>query len=262
MTENAIGPQGPEMNVEAKRAEARTAAKPIALDKNLVISPTNYAEFKALVTAVSDGGGFPARFKTLPAKIAAASLATSLMGKRWQLALNNIADIKGQLSIFGELPGSIAELTGQVKEKHVFVIDKDYKEICTENKNLHELPFAGVCKIQRDGRALKEFSYTLEEAKTGGQYPATKWDYDNKRSIPNPDSPWMKFTKIMLMRKAMGMAIKFEFPDALVGCPIAEYDFDSAPDLDGTRDATPTQGLAEQMNSFAEGTDAKETTVQ
>lgn len=246
-----VGPQGPEMDVESKIQE-KVVAKPIPLDENMAITPTNHAEFKSLILAVSDGGGFPARFKTIQSKIAAAALATSLMGKKWQLALNNIADIKGQLTIFGELPGAIAEQTGQVEEKHVFVIDAEYKEICMENRNLHQFPFAGICKIKRQGRVLKEFSYTLEEAKSAGQYPSMKPEYLNNqrtgRMIPNDDSPWMKHTKIMLMRKAMNMAVKFEFPDAMVATPVAEYDYGLAPDLDGMRDTT-NSTLADELNN-------------
>ncbi len=231
----------------------------------MALAPINHIEFKSVITAISEGGGFPARFKTFPAKIAAANLATSLMGRKWQLAINNIADVKGTLTIYGELPGAIAEQTGQVEAKRVFVIDEEYNEICLKNKNLHMKPVAGVCQIKRKGRPANEFTYTIKEAEAGGFYPAYKAEWVNNqktgKQIENPDSPWMKHTKIMLMRKAMNLGIKFEFPDAIVGCPIAEYDYGAAPDLDGSRDITPANTVADEMNKEFLSGESSEGTV-
>jgi hypothetical protein len=243
--------------VEAPKTEK--VPKAIALNEDMSLRPVNHLEFKTMISAISAGGGFPSRFKTFNAQIAAANLATSLMGSKWQLAINNIADVKGQLTIYGELPGAIAERTGQIEAKRLFCIDEEYNEICTKNKNLNKKPWAGVCQIKRSGRPANEFTYTLEEATAAGQYPAYKAEYvDNRktgRMIDNPDSPWMKFTKVMLMRKAMNMAIKFEFPDAIVGVPIAEDQFGVAPDLDGSmKDVTPRSNIAEEMNKEFRGT--------
>lgn len=207
------------------------------------IVPRDTSELNRTLANIAAGGGFPDRFDTPQKRIAAYNLAQSLMGGKWQLALNHMAPIKGQLTIFGELPGSLAERTGEVQEKHVFALDKDGQKICMDNKNLTANAAAGICQIQRKGRALKEFSYTLEEAIAAGQYPAKRRD-----GSLNQDSPWMKFTKVMLMRKAMAMAIKFEFPDAILGVPIAEYEYDEAPDL---KDVTP-------HNSDSELSEARE----
>lgn len=218
----------------------------IGLDENMSLIPKDATEMKAIIKVIAEGKGFPERFKTAEERIAAFNLATSLMGKKWQLALNNIANIKGQLCVFGELPGAIAEQTGQVAEKQVFVVDKNYDRICLENKNLNAEVYAGICVIQRKGREKKEFFYTIDEAKNAGQYPPMKWDKVKQEKIVNNDSPWMNHTKIMLMRKAMNMAVKFEFPDAMLATPIAEYDFDVAPDLE--KDVTPENSLARELN--------------
>ncbi len=245
-----------ETQIEPVKEPPKEKPRAIALHDDMSLAPQDHHEMKAMIKAVSDGGGFPTRFKTMEAKVAAANLALALMGKKWQLALNNIADIKGQLTIYGELPGAIAEQTGQIETKRVFVIDQEYNEICTQNKNLNAAPFAGVCLIKRKGRPANEFTYTLADAERAGQYPAYKTDYQSKEKILNPDSPWMKFTKIMLQRKAMNMAIKFEFPDAIVACPIAEHDFGIAPDLDSTiKDVTPRSNVAADMNKEFLGVD-------
>ncbi len=206
------------------------------------MAPKTAVELNAMLGQIATGGGFPKRFETPQQRLAAYNLANSLMGSKWQLAINNIAIIKGQMTIFGELPGALAEQTKEVAEKRVYCINEKYEEICTANKNITDLVFAGVCVIQRKGREKKEFTYTLQEARSAGQYPAMKNEYSNNKStgkqIENPDSPWMRFTKLMLMRKAMNLAVKFEFADALIGVPIAENDFDQAPDLVEERDVT------------------------
>ncbi len=209
----------------------QVTVKPLAVQNGDFV-PTNAVELNALLTRIATGGGFPSRFDNQEKRLAAYNLAHSLMGARWQLALNNIAEIKGQLSIYGELPSALAEQTKEVQEKHVYVVDQDRVMICLANGNIEKPAWAGVCVIQRKGRIKKEYTYTIDEAKNAGQYPAKKRD-----GSQNPDSPWMKFTKVMLMRKAMAMGVKFEFPDAMVGVPVAEYDYDALPDL--VKEVTP-----------------------
>lgn len=240
------------MSDEIKDVEVKQENKPskeISL-LNGILNPTTSKELVTIINQIAIGGGFPERFDTLQKKIAAYNLARSLMGGNWQLAINNIAIIKGQMCIYGELPGTLAEQTKEVQEKRVFLIDKDYNEICVKNKNLLSAePWAAVCLIQRKGRALKEFFYTMDDAKKAGQYPAMRYDKKTGNKVENTDSPWMKFTKIMLMRKAMGLAIKFEFPESFVGVSIAEIDHDVAPDLiDVPRDVVDPEKEAEDVS--------------
>lgn len=233
-----------EVEKKEEKKEEKVVAKPIEVDNfggGLV--PKTHVELKVVLTQIALGDGFPERFKNPEQRMAAYNLANSLMGSQWQLALNNIAIIKGQMSIYGELPGALAQRTGEVAEKEVYLIDAEYKRICTDNKNLNAEPWAGICQIQRKGRVKKEYSYTMDDAKKAGQYPPMKGVWENRQKvgeIPNEDSPWWKFTKVMLMRKAMNLAIKMEFPEAMVGVPIAEYDFDEAPDLKDVVDSRPS----------------------
>lgn len=231
-------------------AKEKTKAAPVVVDHGQIV-PKNSEELGGVLEIIAKGGGFPECFDTREKRIAAYNLANALMGSRWQLAINHMAPIKGKLSIYGELPGAIAEATGEVETKKVFVIDEHLNRICIENKNLDAKPYAGICQIKRKGRELEEFTYTLKQAENAGQYPAKRRD----GSI-NLDSPWMKFTGVMLMRKAMALALKMIFPDALLGVPIAEYDYDEAPDLvdvssSGERTVT---AIADEVNRrFSDG---------
>lgn len=230
--------QQPTETVEAAKTETKKA-NPIAVREG-ALAPQDSAELGGTLTQIANGGGFPERFDTKEKRMAAYSMAQSLMGQQWQLALNHIAIIKGQMCIYGELPGTLAERTGEVEEKHTYLISRDYRKICTENENLNAEIYASVTKIKRKGRAAKEFTYSLDEAIAAGQYPAKKRD-----GSPSPDSPWNRFTKIMLMRKSQTLALKFEFPEAFGGVPIAEYDFDELPEM---TDVTPKKDRASELN--------------
>lgn len=244
--------QDAEASPTEKTVEATASAKssaPIAV-KDGSLSPQDQTQMRNMLSWIARGGGFPERFDTVEKQLAAYNLAHSLMGSQWQLALNHIAIIHGQMCIYGEMPGTLAERTGEVEEKRVYLITRDYVEICTSNKNLDADIYAAVCKIKRKGRDLKEFSYTIDEAKKAGQYPPMKWvKGGGGRKEHNPDSPWEKHFKVMLMRKAMALAVKFEFPDALVGVPIAEYDFDEAPDI---KDVTPRESKEDRVKMLNE----------
>lgn len=226
---------------------------PVIVHDGLLV-PSTSTELMRVIGQFSEGGGFPEIFDTAPKRLVAYNLGRALVGDKWQLALNNMYYHKGKLCIYGELPGQAVEHTGQVAQKDVYIIDKDYRKICMANKNLHAEPYAGVCIIQRKGRREKEFVYTIEDARTAGQLPAMKNEYkDGRRTgnqIPNDESPWNRHRKIMLMRKAMNTAYKFEFPDALLGVPVMEYDFDLAPDLESVRDVSESRKSEELANKI------------
>jgi hypothetical protein len=209
--------------------ETKPAEKPfVSMGERALLTPTSAEELSLFLTLLSKGGAFPASFDTQEKRVAVYQMARSLMGDRWQLAVNHIADIKGRMCIYGELPRAIAEQTREVEEFRLFTVDDQYLEINVTNKNLNSFPFAGVCDVKRKGRSLKQYAYTLEEAKKAGQFPGSR-----------PDAPWNKFTRIMLMRKAQALGVKFEFPDAILGCPIAEYDYNLAPDLEDVIEVAP-----------------------
>ena len=173
-----------EQQTETEKTETKkpqVVPQPIAVREGS-LAPSNQSELVRIVSQIAKGGGFPERFDTLEKQIAAYNLAHSLMREKWQIALNNIAIIKGSMMIYGELPSALAEQTKEVQEKKLFCIDSDYKEICIQNKNLDKFPYAGVCIIQRKGREKKEFTYTIGEAEKAGQYPPMKPEYQTKLS--------------------------------------------------------------------------------
>lgn len=222
-----------------------TPPAPIQVNKGTLM-PVNASELVRTVNMIHKGGGFPDCFDTGEKRIAAYHLAQGLMGpKEWQLALNHMAFIKGKLAIYGELPGTLVQRTGQLKSKDLFLIDKEYNVISFANKNLSAPVWGAVCRMWREGHEKAvEFFYTLDEAIKAGQYPPRRRD-----GSPNLDSPWEKHFKTMLLRKAQAAAVKFMFPEALVGVAIAEYEYDLAPDL---KDVSPSRGAPQELQSARE----------
>lgn len=235
---------------------------PIPVNESGLVTPSNNIELVRTITEIAAGGGFPECFKTPAQRFAAYTMARALAGDSFQLALNNLAIIKGKMSMYGELPKALAQRTGEVEAFKVYAVDEHMKPISLENNNLNAIPYAGVCDVKRKGQPANQFTYTIAEARTAGQYPPMKAVWENNKKVGeeiNNDSPWIKFTRIMLMRKAQAMAVKFEFPDAIIGTPVAE-DYDEAPDLVPIRDVKPSMDKADLLNnSFrsAGGTEAE-----
>ena len=68
-----------------------------------------------------------------------------------------MAVVKGSLYLWGELPLTIVMNSGELEDITEYFVDKDYKQISLENKNLDELPEACVVEITRKGKKMKRF---------------------------------------------------------------------------------------------------------
>lgn len=153
-----------------------------------------------------------------PEKVMAGIIFAKELGLSPMNALRNIAIINGSPSIWGELPLAVVRSSGLLEKIDEFLIDKDYKKICFENKNIGADVFAAICIIKRKGYEEKSFFLTKEDAAKN----------------PNFNSAvWKSYFKVMIKRRVRTIALKDEFGDLLSGAPIAEYDFNYAPDLEG-----------------------------
>ncbi len=225
--------------VEEKKA-ASVPAPILDVGDNQLMVPGDSKELRYYLQKIGSGGGFPSIFDSDEKKLAAYNLARALLGDRWQLALNHMAFIEGKLSIYGELPGDAVMRTGQLQNKKVWLIDKDYKEISVANKNLDIEPWGAVMEIQRRGHDKNTFHFTVEDARKLGKYPEA-----------NKGKPWAKAIGTMLLRRVQSFGYKFTFPEAFVGVPIAEYDFDVAPDLENLKEVGPGAAAAKFNAKFS-----------
>jgi len=158
-------------------------------------------------------GMLPKAYDT-PEKIMAAVTLARELGLKPLIALKNISVINGTPSIWGDLPVAMVRNSGKLESIEEFCIDKEYKKIGFENKNIDAPIFSAVCIVKRKDEEAKSFYYSALDASK------------NKNST---NDVWKSNFSIMMKRKARAIALKDVFGDVLNAVPIAEYDFDTIP---------------------------------
>lgn len=215
----------------------------IMLDpKTQMMVAKDTGELHRQIMILMQGQAFPKTIDTPAKALAAWNLAASFKNVAPQRAVARMMYINGSLSIWGELPKALAEGTGELEDMELFLIDKDYKKICVENKNMTADPYAGVCRMKRKHRTKNEYYFTTDEAEKAG--------------LLKKSGPWQQYAKIMLLWRASGQAYKFEFGDALMGAEIAEYAYNVFPE---TKDVTPitTSDKANILNNTFAATETE-----
>lgn len=225
-----------EETVIKNEAPKKETVLPIIVDKTTqqMIARDN-SELVRMIRIMMDGKAFPKTLDTEAKAIAAWQVAASLRLPP-AVAIQNMAVINGSVCIWGQLPKALAEATGELEDFQLIYINKEQKKICLENMNLNDPTWAAVVRIKRKNRSVNEYSFSLDEAKAAG--------------LLSKDGPWKLYTKTMLGRRAMGQAIKFDFPDALMGIGLAEYDFGEAPDLKDVGPGADSESIIEKIKNM------------
>lgn len=217
--------------IEVRPEDEKPKALKVKSESGLLLVNDN-SELLRVIQIMMQGQAFPKTIDTPAKAIACWQVAASLKIPP-AIAIQNMAVIHGSVCVWGQLPKALAEATGEMEEFRLVLIDQEQKVISLENKNLHEEVWGAVCSIKRKGRTLNEYTFTMKDA--------------HKAGLSNKTGPWKDYTKIMLSRRAVAHAIKFEFPDALMGVPVAEYDHNQAPDI---KDVTPRNDQSDKLNQF------------
>ncbi len=219
----------------------------IAIGTDGRVIAKNNAELMRYCGALTLGAFVPERFKTPQMLFAALMFVRDL--KLPDVAIRQVAVIHGTPSLFGDLPLALVQMTGNMLGFREVWFDKEYKEIKFENANLDNEAYGAVCFLGRKNGTeigvVQSFSFTMKDAEKAGLYPAKKRD-----GSPSPDSPWNKYTKMMLRYKARSIGLKSLFADAINGASIAEHDYDVMdPELDVT---PPRTTLADKISQRTE----------
>jgi hypothetical protein len=204
-----------------KKEEVATAK--VELNARGLPLPKNIDEAFRIAEAMFKGGAFPKWVKSAVQALAVSQFCRSL-GLDPMVGIQHVCEINGRLSLWGEGPLAAVRASGKLEFIQEIFVDKDYKTICLENKNLDAEIFAAVCRVQRiDSDLVVERFFTAEDEKTA------------MKGLP---AVWKGYRRIMYKRKARAEALKDEFGDILGGAGIAEYDYHTAPDIEET--PTPT----------------------
>lgn len=194
------------------------------------------SELIRIIRVMMKGMAFPKSLDTEEKILAAWNMAAALKIPP-AIAIQNMAVIHGSVCLWGQLPKALAEATGELEDYSLVLIDKEQNVISLANKNLSSEVWGAVCYIKRKNRTRNEYVFTMDDAR--------------RAKLDSKTGPWKDYTKIMLSRRVVAQAVKFEFPDALMGLEISEYRYDTAPDL---KDVTPSQdrdAIAERLSKRA-----------
>lgn len=138
------------------------------------------------------------------------------------LALRMMYVINGRPALFGDGPLSLVQRTGLITSLKEFYINEKGDEICFQNKNLKDRPYASITQVaRRDQMMSQEDFFSLDDMEVA------KINMNNFGKVKDV---WAKFERIMIRYKARSMALKSKFTDVLAGIPIAEYDDHFSPE--------------------------------
>lgn len=218
-------------------SQSKSVAIPVQ-DETKSLNFRDHTQLMGYIRQMIRAKAIPRHLETPEQVLCAWNYAAQLMLPP-QPSLRNIAVIEGTPSLFGDLPLALVQRHDEFLDYSEMVCDKEYEEICFENKNLNAEHFAAVVFIQRKGmKKPKSYSFTVEDA--------TKAGINKEKTKNGRETVWAKYPKDMLIRKARIRAIRAHFADALSGAQIAE-DFGYAPDL---KDVTPASEVRDRVSEL------------
>jgi len=231
MTSDTIEVQ-PIDKIETK--EQSNKALPVSADDRGRLIGRTMEEQIRVANMILAGGTLPKAFDTV-AKVMTGMQYAIELGLNPITALRQMYFVHGAISIFGDQPLALVEAKGLIAEHQEYLIDKDYNKICVENKNLHVQPWAAVCITKRKGREESlETYFTIDQAKEAGLYKNT----------------WLKFPGDMLIYRARSRNLKSNFPDALGGIAISEFDMNEMPTARDVSENLPKDESAKNVNAM------------
>ena len=130
--------------------------------------------------------------------------------------------VNKRIELFGELPLAIVRASNELELIKEFFINKNYEEICLENKNLDDLELAAVCQIKRKGKSEKPFYITVKDLHRSGvivNEDKTGWVFKKGKT-----GTWTNYYKDHWKFRARRKALNSEFSDVLGGIHITIQD--------------------------------------
>lgn len=218
---------------EPKKEEKANAPVVIPIsEENQSLAPTNHAQLMGFIRQLIVAKSIPKHLQNAEQVLSAWNFAAQL-GLPPQPSMRNIAVIEGSPSLFGDLPLALVQRHAEFVSYEEYNIDKDYKRISLDNKNLDAEVWGGIVLLQRKGMKVPQsFAFVKVDADRAGLIERAK-----------PNMPWRAYPQVMYIRRARIMAIRALFADALTGAAIAE-DFGHAPDLIDVTDSSADRAAA------------------
>jgi len=226
-----------QIKIEIKPSvDIKSQSSLIEIDQNGLVKAKNNSELLRYCGALVSSGMVPKHLDK-PEKLFGALMFVRSLGLP-DVAIRQTAVVHNVPQIFGDLPLSLAQSSGEMSYFKEQYFDAEYNIICFENKNLNAQVYGSVCFMARKGNDTQSFSYTLDDARGSGLYPAK-----------SDSMPWAKYTKVMLRYKARAMGIKSLFADKMNGVSISEWDSETTNPSE-FKDVSPEKNLANELNQL------------
>lgn len=223
---------------QAKEGETPSAASVpaqkahVALNERGMPTPKDLDGMYRVIGTLFKGKAFPNWVKSPEQAFAVAQFLKNL-GLEVMTGIQHVCEVNGRLCLWGEGPLAVVRASGKMKSIKEVFLDASYKEISLKNKNLDAEIFAAVCTMVRTDGERVERAFTVADAAKATQGVA---------------AIWKGYKRIMFKRKARAECIKDLFGDVVLGAGIAEYDYETAPDMGSAQEGQPRASLADRMN--------------
>jgi hypothetical protein len=205
------------MENQKTNALAVKSAVPIG---NRGITPTDMDGLWRFATAVHKSGLSPKGLETAEAVFVAIEMGLEV-GLPMMAALQNIAVINGRPTIWGDAQLAVCRGTGELTEFTEWYEEKGTK--LPRNPATFTDETCAVCRVQREGYAPAETSFSVADAK--------------RASLWGKTGPWTQYPARMLRFRARSFALRDQFGDALRGLRTAEEVMDDPVEV--ARNVTP-----------------------
>lgn len=171
----------------------------VAVDANIV--PQSFQQLREFADIIAKTDMVPKDYRDKPGNCLVAMMMGHEVGLPFLQALQNIANINGHPSIFGDLALAL------VREKDVLEVFEEF----TPDEAL--AAGHGWCKIKRRGDAKpSEYKFSIKDAET-----AKLW---------KKEGPWTTYPGRMLQMRTRGFALRDKATDVLKGLRIVEEERD------------------------------------
>lgn len=225
---------------EAEKTEARPekqrplppatpTVNPLA-DENGVLMGSDFQEQWKIASMMASSEMVPDHFRGKPAAVLMAIQTAKSRGLNPLVAIQQMANIYGRTTTYGELPLAEAFSSNKLEDFHEFFIDKDGKDI--NERDIKTPVFGAVCIAKAYGRRAVTRIFTVEDARTANLLDQAK------------RPTWQQYRKRMLQMRARGWALKDAVPEVTAGMEMPGYDEHEAPAVTGPKPGS----LADQMN--------------
>ena len=207
------------------------ATKPVDEDANLPMTIDSQENAVKICAALIKREMVPNSFRTPEAVFMALQVCRAFGVVQFGHVLTTIQNmyiVNGAIHMFGDLPLSLVQGSGQLEYIREFFVDKSCKEICSENENLFNPVEAAICEVKRKGAIRQEFSVTKDDLILSGGKPREDggWDFVKGRDRSGKayySDTWKKYPKTHWRYRARTKALKSVFADVLKNITISPY---------------------------------------